>query len=116
MRDRCTYGNPVSVAQALNCACTLARTPFDFTSSAISSPASRKHATTSADVTNPSQPRKRKSHLSVIAAEPAAALGEQVQKADLVGGGPLRQELAEAAVFAGDLLHESGILDRQSVV
>src|SRR6266705_1483632 len=66
MRDSCVYGNPVSVAQALNCACTLARSPFDFTSGAISSPASRRQATTSCDVTNPSQPTKRRNICPVL--------------------------------------------------
>src|SRR2546421_6498925 len=66
MRDRCAYGNPVSLAQTLNCACTLARSPFDFASAAISRPASRRHSTTSCDITNPSQPTKRRNIWPVL--------------------------------------------------
>src|SRR5580692_963251 len=49
-------------------------------------------------------------HLAGIAAEAAAAFGDQIEQADLVGGGPLRQEFSEAAIFPSDLLHEGGIL------
>src|ERR1700744_3375812 len=66
MRDRCTYDSPVSSAQALNCACTLARSPLDLTSAAISSPASRRQATTSCEVTKPSQPTKRRNICPVL--------------------------------------------------
>src|SRR5882757_8410335 len=66
IRDRCVYGNPVSSAQALNCACTLARSPLDLTSSAMSRPASRRQATTSCEVTNPSQPTKRRNICPVL--------------------------------------------------
>src|SRR5690349_24998366 len=38
-----------------------------------------------------------KKHLAGITAEPAAAFGKQVEQPDLVGGGPRRQKLAEAA-------------------
>ena len=76
----------------------------------MSSPASRRQAVTSFDVTKPSQPRKRSKHLAGIAAEPAAAFGQQVQQPDLVRGRPFRQETAEAAMFFRDLLQEAGVI------
>src|SRR5882757_10719528 len=48
-------------------------------------------------------------HLAGIAAEPAAALREKFEQAGLVGGRPFRQELAEAAMLAGNIPDEAGI-------
>ena len=100
--------DPLSSAQALNCACTLARSRFEVTVSAISSPASRRHSTTSRR-DEPVPAEEAQHHLPGIAAEPAAALRKQFEQPDLVGGRPLRQELAEAAVLPGDVLDEAGI-------
>src|SRR5262245_43234155 len=53
---------------------------------------------------------KAQEHLPGIAAEPAAALGEQIEQPDLVGGGPAREKSSKAAMVFRDGLDEGGIL------
>src|SRR6185437_16724223 len=43
-----------------------------------------------------------KEHLPRIAAEPVAALGQEIEQSGLVGGGPLLKELSERAVLLRD--------------
>ena len=52
---------------------------------------------------------KPQQHLAGIAAEPAAALGQEFEQADLVGGRPPGEELAETAVLLRHILDQARI-------
>src|SRR5260370_24676252 len=59
MRDTCVIGRPLSLAQALICACAALRSFFDVPVALIGTPESRRQSSTSPDSTRASQPRKR---------------------------------------------------------
>src|SRR5216683_1557072 len=59
MRETWVIGSPLSLAQALICACAALRSFFDVPVALIGTPESRRQSNTSPDSTKASQPRKR---------------------------------------------------------
>ena len=110
MREMWVSGRPVSSTQALNCCWIFARSFRDVGVSAMSRPASRRQAS---DVGRGDEAVLADEAQEVLAgarAKPRAALGQYVEKPDLVAGRPAGQELAEAAVLARHFGHELRIV------
>ena len=73
-------------------------------------PASRRHATTSFDVTKPSQPTKRRNICPVLPPSRLPCLVSRLSRPISSDAGQLLEELAKAAMFLRNRLHELCII------